>query len=785
MNFRTTLILLVVVLIGLAIWMFTPEGKRSGAPTVEEATSPTPETRYLLDPRPDRDKIVLVRFERADKPTLVFERTVKDDRPEKWRMVEPLESPTESYIVDGLVTLLTGLQYQRSFTPGEAGAVSPAEAGLEPPAAVLTVKDEDGTEYSLEIGGKAPLSKDMYVRLKGRPTIYVVARDLRREIDRKVNDYRAKTLIRLSAANARRLAVEHEDRRFELVRNDSGDWVFEQPVKCYAREPKVRGLINALGSLRVKEYIDDAPASLAAYGLEKPYLSIDVTTEKKEKIEDESARQDDQAASTQPAEPQYRTVTEHHRLLVGAWADLEHATRYAKLPEKPWVFSVTKQQIERLVPKLSELRDPKVLRVRAADITGLELRVAGQSASLEKQEDRWVGTGDLAELDQDAVQSLIDTLVDLHASDYVDEPDEPAKYGLDQPRASLTVHVAGDVAPVTLNVGRDTPSGRNTWIQVVGQPSVLVISAARARDIARPPLTLRSRVITDFEPAAITNIELERKSRRYVLARDGKRWRLLEPDAPADEAATRELANDLARLRARQVVAREAFEQYGLSEPQVRISFTTVEAPAAAQTRPAQTQPATAPATQPTEHRLLVATHGGKVYARFDDLPYVFELDKTVHDVFTQELIRRGVFDVTADQIVYLKISAPGGTVEFERRDGKWVYVPDPTVKLSQKKVGDFVKELAATRASAYVAYRAGDLAKYGLETAPVEVSIRTSDHQTITLRVAPVRPGELPRRAAWVEQQRIFLLTPGEAQKLMRGLDYYALPDTSGDSMD
>jgi hypothetical protein len=140
----------------------------------------------------------------------------------------------------------------------------------------------------------------------------------------------------------------------------------------------------------------------------------------------------------------------------------------------------------------------------------------------------------------------------------------------------------------------------------------------------------------------------------------------------------------------------------------------------------------------------------------------------------TQELIRRGLFDIGADDVAYLKIEAPGGTVEFQRENGQWTYPPDEFVKLSQKRVGDFIKELAELRVDAYIAYREGDLAKYGLENAPVTVVMRLNDESTVTLKVDQVRRGELPRKAAWVEQQRVFLLQPAEAEKLMRGLDYY-----------
>lgn len=792
MNFKTTFILLVLVVGGAALWIFSG---REPAANPETAAQPKPENKphYIFDPRPERDAIAKVTFERTGKPTLVFERDTNAKRPgpNTWRMVAPLKSPTESYLVDGLATTATSLQYKRVIAAG-AGGVSPKDAGLDPPAARIIVHTTDNKDFTLEIGKRVALSNDMYVRIAGDDRIFVVARDLTREIDRKVNDYRAKSLVRLSAGNARHVEITFGGKTYDFTRNDAGEWVINQPVRAYARAQKVMGIINGLGSVRVKEFVDDTPQSLEPYGLAKPWLSIRVTTEKKEKVEKKKESGDENKAATQPSKPEFKTVTKTHALLVGGWADLESTARYAKLADQPWVVSLTKQQVEKLVPKLDDLRDPRVLRAKRNQINAIELTVGDQHAVLTKTDGTWHGDGDLAQLDTDAVEKLLEALEDLHAIDFVDNPEEPAAYGLDAPHAVLKLSVAGNVEPITLRVGKNTPSGRNTYVQVSGQQSVMVISAARARDIAPRPLALRSRTITDFEPGRIRGIELVRGEKHYRLARDaGGPWRLLEPpDAPPDPASTRELANDLARLRARQVVARDAFEQYGLDQPAVTIRFAVapkLEGPPAPASAPASASApsASAPATQatPVEHTLLVAQRGSRSFARYDDLPYVFELDKTVYDVFTQELIRRGLFDITAADVTQLEIQAPGGTVEFRRQDGKWVYPPDPTVKLSQKKVGDFVKQLATLRATAYLAYRAGDLEQQGLADAPVTVTIGLKDGRTITLKVAQVRRGELPRKAAWVEQRRVFLLTPGAAQKLMRGLDYYAVPDPTGEA--
>ena len=705
MNFKTTIVLLVLVVLGGGLWFFTGSRPEATEKTDADKQDAKPKEHYVLEPRVERDDVVRVEFQRADKPALVFSREPKPGQvaTTDWRMVQPLDSETEGYTVGGLVTMLTGLQYQRSFDPGAKDGVSAADAGLEPPAATLTLTDKEGNAHAVELGKRAALSNDMYIRVVGQEQILVVGRDMTREIERDADEYRAKRLLKFTPTDAKRVQIAHAGVSYDLVKSDAGEWLINTPVKAYALGDKVDGLIRALSSLRVKKFVEDAPDVLGSFGLEPAYLTISVTTSEKELVAEEPQPEGEEEPTSQPA-PRFETVERTYALAVGQFADLKSESRFVKLGDQPWVASVEDQQLEKLVPKPAELRDPVVTRVKAAEITRLEIADVDGTTVLEKQDGRWQGTGDLADLDADAIDKLLSAFQDLRAIDFIDSPRDLAEYGLDEPRVTLTVTTSDSVEPLALRIGADTASGRNTYVQLAGQASVLVVSAERIKPLAVRPISLRSRAITSGKPDQIKWIELKRGPRRFVLERaaDGKTWQMLEPaDAPPDPAGVRELVNDLSRLRANDVVAKGEGAAYGLSEPAMTIRFV-MEQPVEIAGPP--TTPGAAAPTERVEHTLVIGRVSNQTYARIDDVPFVFQLDETVFASMSQELIRRGLFDIDAEQVVGLKIEAPGGTVEFSRENDQWVYPADKYLKLSQKKVGDFVKDLAGLRVTGFVA---------------------------------------------------------------------------------
>ena len=582
MSFKTTGLLVVLLVAVFLAWMFMPTGKPDvAAPTDEK---PIDSEESVLDPAPDVEDIVQLTIEPAGKPRLVFKRSPKADNPEQmdnWQAVEPLAVPVENYMVTSLARTFVTLRSRTRFEPGDPGAPSESDAGLAPPAAVVTAVDKDGKEYKLEVGQKAAMSSDTYLRIAGSPTIHIVTRDLHTDVKKEFNQYRDKKLSLLAANDVVRVEINTKAGLCLLTRGEDGEWVIDSPVKAYAKGAEVLELARSVSMLRVQEFVDNAPESLATYGLDEPELTIAVTTETKRKLPAESSE-----SESQPAEPRFETVTKTYALAFGGFADLKKEQRYAKLVDQPWVVRVADADVKKLVPDLARLRDPQITRLKSADVSKLVLSADGATATLETVNGAWKGTGDLADVDVAAVTDVLEAFADLSAIDYILEPENLAAYGLDKPRAVLTVTAGGTVAPVTIRVGDLTRSALNAYVLRDGQDTVFVVRAEQANRLVVPPLSLRSRQIFSADERNITSLDITRGPQRHTLVREGAQWKMTTPaGAPVDPAGVRVLIGDLSRLRARRVVGKDDDARFGLDNPAVTVRFTVTE------TAPPTTQP--------------------------------------------------------------------------------------------------------------------------------------------------------------------------------------------------
>ncbi len=770
MNFKTTLFLLVLIAVIGGFFVFSPKPK-SGA-EIDADSKPTPNDYQPLFENPlTETDLKSFTLERPGKPKLAFERAKPEGAEQaEWRMTEPLAGPSETFVVSSLVGTFTSLQYRFAFDPSK---LSDKDSGLDAPLATVTLVDKNDKTIKVLVGGKAAMGSETYVRLEGKKETFAVNRELAPEIKKDAADFRAKKLIAANAENITRVALEHAGKNYVFSKAADGEWVIEQPISDFADNSKFMNFLTGLVGLRAESFVEAAP--LTAKSQEDAYLKLTAEAEFKKVLPPAQT----QPADTQPAEPKYEITRKSYAIVFGDYADLKSEKRLARVDEQPGSAVLKQDDVAKLVPKLNELRRTSVTRVKAGDATQLDITLDGATAVLKREGGTWRGAGDLAQPETGAVADVVQAFEALTAIDFIDEPTKVEQYGLDAPRAIIKV-TPGPAAPVTLKIGKDTDSKRNTYVQRDGSPTVYVVAAAQAQRLAVAPLALRSREIFSYSGDKVTELDLTRGESRYRVEREGMALKLAEPaGAPADLVAVRSLLNDLARLRAKKVVDQGNEERYGLAEPAMVMKLAIDVTPA--------TQPATAPAEAPpptiARHTLFIGRVGEQTFAKKDDQPWIFELDESIYRSFSVELLDAAIWSFNTAEVAGVSIVSTGGALEFNRIDSAWKYAADPYVAVTQKRVSDFLDELAKLRVERYITYRDADLSAEGFDEAPATLTLKLKDGSVKTLKLVQEVKGQLPRKAALVESKRTFRLKQADVEKMMNGLDYYLQPEPPADS--
>ena len=120
-------------------------------------------------------------------------------------------------------------------------------------------------------------------------------------------------------------------------------------------------------------------------------------------------------------------------------------------------------------------------------------------------------------MDRDLADRLLADLAALRMETFLDPPIPPeAEHALAAPAGAFDVTIAGEPAPLRIEVGGETAAGKRVW-RAGGQ--VFESASALAAAVARPASEWRSRNWTRFENWRIEKARIEEPAGAFELAR--------------------------------------------------------------------------------------------------------------------------------------------------------------------------------------------------------------------------------------------------------------------------
>src|SRR5215472_3013751 len=273
MNWRTTLILAVVALAVFAYLRFF-EMKQPGT---EEAKRQAQNVVNF-----DRSKIDGVIIQNGD------EKIELRRRDNKWRLETPIKDQADGALVENLLSDLETWQKEGTIAAKEIETDKSklTEYGVNNPKLKLKLLGRDKPPEIL-FGKDAALEGRMYVRFQNSKETFLATQSVKKDIDKKPEEFRDRKLTDLTTAQVRRVTLKTPGGEMDLEKK--GDhWDILKPLRARADDGKVGDLISQITSARVQQFVADDRGDLRPYGLAEPRGSItlfDQAEKKDQKVE--------------------------------------------------------------------------------------------------------------------------------------------------------------------------------------------------------------------------------------------------------------------------------------------------------------------------------------------------------------------------------------------------------------------------------------------------------------------------------------------------------------------
>jgi hypothetical protein len=361
-------------------------------------------------------------------------------------------------------------------------------------------------------------------------------------------------------------------------------------------------------------------------------------------------------------------------------------------------------------------KEKHILSFKSDDVTRLELAHTNQTVVLEKSDDKWDIKQPLSvRADGGAVNSILSDLEFAERNRALSEKElkgvSLADFGLDHPRIRVTLQ--RKKGPMTLLVGRETPTKDAVYVQLQGQKQIDITAKSLLDRLNTGLDNLRSRVAMEFMPSAATRLELKSVDRVIELAKTSAktnaepRWAIIRPlAARADQGKVSELVGDLSDLRIQDFVSEDPKDThtYQLEDPEREVTAWTGDA----------------------GKTLLIGrtltNNPGKVYAKLKSADSIFTVSAEQAKKFAvqiNDLRDRQVLTFSQPDVRSIELVRGGEKTVLTRTNTGWNITSPLAIAAEETKVTGFLDKLGNLTATQFTADVATDLDRYGL-AAPI-----------------------------------------------------------------
>ena len=561
MNWRTTLILAVVVLAVFAYLRFF-EMKR---PSTEEAARQAQNVVNF-----DRSKIDGIIIQNGDEKIEIRRRD------NKWRLETPIKDQADAGLVENLLSDLETWQKEATIPAKdiEADKARLNEYGLNRPKLKLKLLGSDRPPEIL-FGKDAALEGRMYVRFENSKETFLAKQSVKKDIDKKAEEFRDKKLTDLTTAQVRRIALKTPAGEMELEKK--GDhWDIIKPLRARGDDEKVGDLIAQVTTARIQQFVADDHGDLRPYGLAEPRGAITLFSQDQNK---------DQKVEIADSIKVFGQDDKGQMLQIGSAPEKEKDQVYVRFAPRRAVYTLPKKIEEILNIKPADLRDYHLVRIDTNVLDRITIDVPGKGKTvLARKDANWViASRNNAPADSRAVRRLIETLQNERVTRFVEDvASNLPKYGLDKPLMQITFSSfasentaetkAGEEPFATLAFGGE--EGGNVYARLTDEPFVVAVRRSMLDQIPADSLQWQALSIFSFKPEQIHRLSITTDKELSLQRGENNQWRWLKGSGQINEANVQSLLNTLSSLHATRWLGTTK-PQDGFQKPQLSIEFTT------------------------------------------------------------------------------------------------------------------------------------------------------------------------------------------------------------------
>ncbi len=499
----------------------------------------------------DRNKINGIVIQNGDEK---IEMRRRDNR---WRLETPIKDQADNSLIENLLSDLENWQKDGTISAKEVEADKSKlnEYGLNKPKLRLKLIGQDRPPEIL-FGKDAALEGKMYVRFENSKETFLAGQSVRKDIDKKPEEFRDRKLTDLITAQVSRVILKTPAGEMDLQKK--GDhWEIVKPLRARADDQKINDLIAQITTARIQQFVADDHGDLHPYGLAEPRGAITLFTQ-----EDKQGQ----------------------LLQIGSMPEKEKDQTYVRFASRGFVYTVPKKIDEILSTKPDDLRDRHLVRfdTNVLDRITIDAPDKGKIVLARKGEEWTIANRKNAPANSGEIRRFIDTVQNERVTKFVEDvASNLPKYGLATPQLQLTFSSFASENTAETKAGEEPfamvafgkVDGDNIYARLADEPFVVAVRRGLLDRVSTDPLQWQELSIFKFKPEQIHRLSVMTDKELSLERTGNNQWRWLKGSGDINQTNVQSLLNTLSSLHAVRWLG--ATPQHGFEKLQLVLTFTT------------------------------------------------------------------------------------------------------------------------------------------------------------------------------------------------------------------
>ncbi len=358
---------------------------------------------------------------------------------EHWQIVRPLRARADDQKVNDLLAQITTSRIAQ-FVGDDRGDLHPY--GLAEPRGIVTIFTADDKQGQLlQIGGTPEKNKEqVYVRFAPRGFVFAVPKSIEAVLNTKPNDLRDRHLVRIDSNQLDRITIEAPGKTKTVLARKGENWTIASRKDEPANPAEARRLLDSLNNEQVTKFVEDVSSDLPKYGLDKPQLTVTLSS----------------FASENTAE----TTAGEHPLATLAFGKIDGDNVFARVSDEPFVVAVRRTLLDDIPADPLQWQELTIFKFKPEAIHRLSVVSDREQAITRGANNQWQWATGTGAINTANVQSLLNTLASLRAVRWV--VNVPAQ-AFEKPQLVISFTTSPDDKAVhKLTIGG--PSGDGMWL---------------------------------------------------------------------------------------------------------------------------------------------------------------------------------------------------------------------------------------------------------------------------------------------------------------------------------